>query len=123
MGQSKLQEQFKQIPQAKTRQDLIRLIPEGPHSKKLEAAIKASFIAEGSSQPDVLSAKQEDQLRKTQVENSVVNSEILMWNQKLTHLRKEAKKLEWVQSTLMELDPVTMHKFKKKIEKNGGIKL
>jgi len=121
--QSKLQEQFKQIPQAKTRQDLIKLIPEGPHSKKLETAIKASFIAEGSSQPDVLSSKQEDQLRKIQIENSVVNSEILMWNQKLSHLRKEAKKLEWVQSTLMELDPVTMHKFKKKIEKNGGIKL
>lgn len=119
--QSKLRAQFAQIPLGKTRQDLIRLIPEGPHSKKLETAIKASFIAEGSPQPDQLSIKQGDQLRKIQIENSVMNSEILMLNQKLAHLQKESNKLEWVQSTLVELDPMAMHKFKKKFEKNEGV--
>ena len=118
--QSKLREQFKEIPQGKTRQDLIRLIPEGPHSKKLETAIKASFIAEGSPQPNALSPKKEDQLRKIQVENAVLNSEMLMVNQKIDRLRKEAKKLEWVQSTLVELNPVAVHKFKKKFE---GVKV
>ena len=121
--QSKLREQFAQIPLGKTRQHLIRLIPEGPHSKKLETAIKASFIAEGSRQPDELSVKQGNQLRKIQVENSVMNSEILMLNQKLAHLQKESKKLEWVQSTLVELDQMTMQKFKKKFEKNEGVKV
>jgi len=121
--QSKLREQFQQIPQVKTRQDLIRLIPEGPHSKKLEIAIKSSFIAEGSSKPDVLSSNKEVQLRNFQVENSVVNSELLMLNQKLAHLRKEAQKLEWVQSTVMELDPATMYNFKKKFEKKEGVTL
>jgi hypothetical protein len=122
--QSKLREQFAQIPLGKTRQDLIRLIPEGPHSKKLQTAIKASFIAEGSRpQPDELSVKQGNQLRKIQVENSVMNSEILMLNQKLALLQKESKKLEWVQSTLVELDPMTMQKFKKKFEKNEGVKV
>jgi len=117
---NQLREQFKEIPQGKTRQDLIRLIPEGPHSKKLETAIKASFIAEGSPQPNALSPKKEDQLRKIQVENAVLNSEMLMVNQKIDRLRKEAKKLEWVQSTLVELNPVAVHKFKKKFE---GVKV
>ena len=121
--QLKLREQFKTIPHANTRQELITLIPEGPHSKKLVTAIKASFIAEGSSLPDILSSRQEDQLRDIQVENSVVNSEIVMLNQKLTRLRKEANKLEWVQSTLVELDQATMHKFKRQFEKKEGVVL
>lgn len=121
--QSKLREQFTQIPQARTRQDLIRLIPDGPHSKKLENAIKASFIAEGSPQPPpILSPKKADQLRKIQVENSVINSEMLIVNQKLDRLRRESRKLEWVQTTLKELDPAALHKFKKRFAKNEGIK-
>ena len=121
--QLKLRDQFKIIPHANTRQELIPLIPQGPHSKKLETAIKASFIAEGVSLPDALSSRQEDQLRDTQVENSVVNSEIAMLNQKLARLRREANKLEWVQSTLVELDQTTMHKLKKQFEKKEGVVL
>jgi len=121
--QSKLREQFTQIPQARSRQDLIRLIPDGPHSKKLENAIKASFIAEGSPQPPpILSPKKADQLRKIQVENSVINSEMLIVNQKFDRLRREARKLEWVQTTLKELDPAALYKFKKRFAKNEGIK-
>lgn len=120
--QLKLQEQFTKIPKGRTRQDLIRLVPDGPHSKKLETAMKASFIAEGSPHPPpILSPKKEDQLRKIQVENSVINSEMLIVNQKLHRLRKEARKLGWVQTTLAELDPVAVHKFKKRFAKNEGI--
>lgn len=121
--QSRLREQFKQIPKAKTREELVRLIPEGPHSKKLETAIKASFIAEGSPEAEVLSPKQDDQLRKFQVENSILNSELSILNQKVAHLRNETKKLEWVQPTLMQLNKVTMQKFKKKFEKKEGVTL
>uniref|UniRef100_A0A7S4EEN6 Uncharacterized protein n=1 Tax=Pseudo-nitzschia australis TaxID=44445 RepID=A0A7S4EEN6_9STRA len=121
--QVKLREQFKTIPHAKTREDILPLIPDGLYSKKLETAIKASFIAEGSSLPDVLSSRQEDQLNEIKVENSILNSEIGMLNKRLAHLRSEANKLEWVQSTLVELDPLTMHKLKEKLKKKEGVSL
>jgi len=121
--QSKLRKQFKEIPQAKTHEDLLRSIPEGPYRKKLEKAIKASIIAEGSSPFESLSQKQEDQLRKIQAENSIMNSEIQMVSQKLDYLRKEGKNLEWVQSTLLEIDTKALHKFKKKFEKKEGLRM
>eukprot|EP00535_Pseudo-nitzschia_heimii_P001299 CAMPEP_0197179076 /NCGR_PEP_ID=MMETSP1423-20130617/4145_1 /TAXON_ID=476441 /ORGANISM="Pseudo-nitzschia heimii, Strain UNC1101" /LENGTH=594 /DNA_ID=CAMNT_0042628931 /DNA_START=48 /DNA_END=1832 /DNA_ORIENTATION=+ len=121
--QLKLRLQFKQIPLAKTRQDFIRLIPEGPHSEKLKTAIKASFIAEGGSNFDVLSSKQEDQLRKFQSENAIFNSEICVLIKKNNHLREEAKKFEWVSKTLSEFDPVTLHNFKRRVEEHEGVKL
>ena len=121
--QVKLREQFKTIPHAKTREDILPLIPDGLYSKKLETAIKASFIAEGSSFPDVLSSIQEDQLNEIKVENSILNSEIGMLNKRLTHLRSETNKFEWVQSTLVELDPLAMHKLKEKLKKKQGVSL
>jgi len=121
--QLKLREQFRTIPLAKTREQLIPLIPEGPYSKKLETAIKASFIAEGSSIPDLLTSKQLDQLKSLQVENAVKNSEINMLTQKLAQLQNEAKQVEWVQSTLTELDSVTLKKFKEQFEKKEGVPL
>ncbi|VEU37083.1 unnamed protein product [Pseudo-nitzschia multistriata] len=121
--QVKLREQFKTIPHARTREDIIQLIPEGQFSKKLETAIKASFVAEGSPHPDVLSPRQEQKFREIQVENSMLNSEIEMLNKRLAHLQSDANKLEWVQSTLAELDPVSMLKLKQKIEKKEGITL
>jgi len=122
--QFKLREQFKSIPQVKTRQELIPLIPEGPNGKKLKNTIKASFIAEGSSNtPDMLSLKQEEQLREIEVENTAVNTEIAMLNQKLTHLRIEANKLNWVPSILVRLDEGTMYKLKEKFEKKEGVVL
>ena len=121
--QSTLREQYKDIPEATGRHDLIRLIPDGPHSQKLETTVKASLIAQGSPQPHEMTTKKLDQLRKLQVENSVMNSEILIVSQKLDRLRQEAEKLQWVESTLMELDPVAVHKFKKRFEKTEGVKL
>mmetsp|Transcript_678 Transcript_678/g.1625 ORF Transcript_678/g.1625 Transcript_678/m.1625 type:complete len:608 (+) Transcript_678:6668-8491(+) len=114
--QVKLREQFETIPHVKTRREMLPLIPDGLYNKKLETAIKASFIAEGSPVPDMLSASQEDQLREIQVENSMINSEIAMLNKRLANLRSEANKLEWVQPTLMEMNPATMHKLKEKID-------
>jgi len=121
--QVKLREQFETIPHVKTRREMLPLIPDGLYNKKLETAIKASFIAEGSPVPDMLSASQEDQLREIQVENSMINSEIAMLNKRLANLRSEANKLEWVQPTLMEMNPATMHKLKEKIEKQEGVSL
>mmetsp|Transcript_33558 Transcript_33558/g.79126 ORF Transcript_33558/g.79126 Transcript_33558/m.79126 type:complete len:613 (+) Transcript_33558:162-2000(+) len=121
--QVKLREQFEAIPHVKTRREMLPLIPDGLYNKKLETAIKASFIAEGSPVPDMLSASQEDQLREIQVENSMINSEIAMLNKRLANLRSEANKLEWVQPTLMEMNPATMHKLKEKIEKQEGVSL
>jgi len=121
--QSKLREQFKSIPQVKTRQELIPLIPEGHTGKKLKNTIKASFIAEGSLKPDMLSFKQEEQLRDIEVENTAVNVEIAMLNQKLTRLRIESNKLNWVPSILVRLDEGTMYKLKEEFEKKEGVVL
>jgi hypothetical protein len=122
--QFKLREQFKTIPQVNTRQELLQLVPEGPNGNRLKNAIKASFIAEGSSQSDnILSSRKEEQLRDIQVENSVVNTEIAMLNQKLTRLRIEANKLNWVQSILVRLDEGTMCKLKEQFRKKEGVVL
>ena len=121
--QSKLREQFKSIPHVKTRQELIPLIPEGHTGKKLKNTIKASFIAEGSLKPDMLSFKQEEQLREIEVENTAVNVEIAMLNQKLTRLRIESNKLNWVPSILARLDEGTMYKLKEEFEKKEGVVL
>eukprot|EP00536_Pseudo-nitzschia_multiseries_P013467 jgi/Psemu1/211730/e_gw1.576.28.1 len=121
--QEKLREQFKTIPHVKTRQEMLPLIPDGLYNKKLETAIKASFIAEGSSLPDMLSPHQEDQLREIQVDNSMINSEIAVLNKRIANLRTEANKCEWVQSTLLEINPITMHKLKEQIEKQEGVSL
>ena len=122
--QFKLRELFKTIPQVNTRQELLQLIPEGPNGNRLKNAIKASFIAEGSSQSyDRLSSRKEEQLRDIQVENSVINTEIAMLNQKLTRLRIEANKLNWVQSILLKLDEGTMFKLKEAFEKKEGVML
>lgn len=121
--QLRLRKQFESIPEAQSREDIIQLIPDGLYSKKLEKSIKASFVAEQNCYPLVWSEQHEEQLREYQVENSMMNSEIAMLNQKLARLRSESNKLEWVQTTLVEMNSATVHKLKQTLEKKDGVAL
>lgn len=121
--QIKLLEQFERIPEVKTRKEMIQLIPARPCGTKLQNTIKASLIAEGSSERNSLSSKQEEQLRELQIENPVVKAEIEILQQKLDRLQNEANKSNWVSSALVKIDKDTILQLKKRFEEKEGIVL
>lgn len=118
--QFKMRQQFKAIPQANTRQDLIALIPEDSDGRRLKDVVQAAVKSEGS-KPYMLSAKQEDQLREYQAENSVMSAELSILTKKAIALQMEAKKYAWVESVLVRLDEGTIYKLKAKFQKKEGV--
>ncbi|KAG7364080.1 hypothetical protein IV203_037282 [Nitzschia inconspicua] len=118
--QFKMRQQFKAIPEANTRQDLVSFIPDGVEGSLLKDVVQESLKAQGS-KPYMLSAKQEDQLREYQSGNSVMSAELSMLTKKLTDLQMEAKKYAWVESILLRLDEGTMLKLKSKFQKKEGV--
>jgi hypothetical protein len=115
-----LRQKFKSIPRAKTRKELFQMIPTGPEGRQLRDVIDAAQHAEGS-KPYMLSPKQEDRLRKLQVENSVMSAEKATLSRRLAALQMEAKKFTWVESILVKLDESTLFNLKQKFQKREGL--
>lgn len=118
--QFQLRRQFKSIPQAHTLHELIQMIPEGADGQQLRDAAGTIQYVEGSS-PFTLSAKQEGELRKFQVENSVIRAEIATLSRRLVLLQMEAKKYTWVESILVKLDEATLFHLKQKFQNKEGL--
>jgi hypothetical protein len=118
--QFKMRQQFRAIPPAQSRKDLIALIPDGPEGYQLRDAVQASIESEGS-KPYMLSSKQLDQLRQYQAENSVMSSEMDILKKKLDDLQGESRKCAWVESILVRMDEGTMYKLKNKYQKKEGL--
>jgi hypothetical protein len=116
--QFKMRQQFKAIPHAHTRQDLIALIPEGVEGNRLKDVVQDTKEEPKSF---MLSAEDENQLlREYQAENSVMSAELATLTNKVTALQMEAKTYAWVESVLVRLDEGTLYKLKDKFQKKEG---
>lgn len=98
-----------------TREQLLQLLPEDAEGKALKAAISAT--------PKFLSVDPEqlDQMRKYQVENAFMASEIAVLKKKLAHVEAQSKQLAWVDSLLLRLDKVQMATLKNKFTHKLGV--
>ncbi|KAL3925673.1 MAG: hypothetical protein SGILL_000252 [Bacillariaceae sp.] len=118
--QFKMRQQFRAIPQAHTRKELVALIPDGAEGKKLRDTLLAAIAADGS-KPYMMSSNQTDQLRELQAENSVMSSELAILQKKLTAKQAESRKCAWVESVLVRMDEGTKYKLKNKYQKKEGV--
>jgi hypothetical protein len=119
--QFKMRQQFKAIPQAHTRQDLMALIPEDVEGNRFKDAVQDTREESNSY---ILSTEEEDQLfREYQAENSVMSAELATLTKKVSVLQMEAKKYAWVESVLLRLDEGTLYKLKAKFQKKEGISI
>ena len=66
-------------------------------------------------------AAEKEEVRKFQVENAFMTSEVALLKKKLVHLQTNAKRLAWVDSLLLRLDKMDMAKLKKAYAKKLGV--
>lgn len=98
-----------------TREELIALIPDDKDGQALKQAI---FSVYRPTKDDMTTV---EELRKYQVDNAFMTSEITVLKKKLVHVQTNAKKLSWVEMILLRLDQVTLSKLKKKFTNKLGL--
>jgi hypothetical protein len=132
--QYKIRQQFKAIPRADDRHELLDLIPNNQQGQAIRDAIgptETSAVDDDKSRTSVavyagdsrrLEKEQEErQMREYQKKNTALNEEISLLNKRLAYLQMEAKKFAWVESILLRMDDPTMIRLKSKFEKKEGI--
>lgn len=129
--QSKLRQQFKTIPHAYNRHDLLELIPNTTYGQSIRDAIHGVEKNEPDERPKfaffvgdrqrVEKEEEERQIREYQMKNTALNEEISLLNKRLAYLQMDAKKFAWVESILQRIDESTMIRLKTNFQKKEGI--
>ena len=103
-----------------TRDEILTLLPCDAEGTNLKAAIysQRKFMSFQHGE-----AMELEELRKYQVDNAFMSSEIAVLKKKLTYLQANAKRLTWVDTILLRMDKVQMAKLKNKYCKKLGVSL
>ena len=94
------------------------MLPNDEEGIKLQAAIFAERKFLFHYHQDGMEAQE---MRKYQVDNAFMSSEISVLTKKLTDLEAQSKRLAWVDSILLRMNKVQMAMLKKKFTKKLGV--
>ena len=106
-----------------TREDLLQLLPEGPHLDGIRDAILAPPASGDSSTSKELSEQQKNDLRQFEMDNAFLQAEVTVLQKKLAYQKIGAKKYAWVESVLVRMDDKTLKKLKNRYQKKVGVLL
>ena len=108
------------------RHHLFELIPPGPDGQKVRDAVLAPSSTygriNGPRRATALSAEQEKDLRRFQVDNAFLNAEVTVLKKKLAYQKQAAKKHAWVESVLLRMDKKTKAQLAERFQMKSGVK-
>ena len=101
-----------------TREEGLQLLPHDEEGIKLRAAISAERRFMSYYEKEI---SEKEEVRKFQVENAFMTSEVALLKKRLSHLQTSSKRLSWVDSLLLRLDKMDMAKLKKAFTNKLGV--
>jgi hypothetical protein len=97
-----------------TREFLLSTMPDDPGMDDLRKALRAA-------PKDSFGTKQKKELQHFQVDNAFLSAEVKVLQERILSIKEEAKKLEWVDATLLKLDTKKLKKLKTRYQKKIGV--